>query len=132
MSILQLLSALLELAQTNFRKVEVHPARSVQLANLQTDDNLILLGSPRSNPWSAFFSDQLNFRFVYDAASGQEIIRNLHPRPHEQAQYVPTALGWATGQSYAIIALVRNPDQNGHVLLLAEPTPRARKLPESL
>ena len=108
-----------ELAQANSKKVEVHPARSVQLDNLQTDDNLILLGSPRSNPWSAFFSDQLNFRFVYDAASGQEIIRNLHPRPHEQAQYVPTALGWATGQSYAVIAMVRNPDQNGHVLLLA-------------
>lgn len=32
---------------------------------------------------------------------------------------MPTGLGWATGQSYAIIGLVRNPDQNGHVLLLA-------------
>jgi hypothetical protein len=121
-----------ELAQANSRKVEVRPARSIQLANLQTDDNLILLGSPRSNPWSAFFSDQLNFRFAYDVGSGQEIIRNLHPRPHEQAQYVPTALGWATGQSYAIIALVRNPDQNGHVLLLgganAEGTEAAGRL----
>jgi hypothetical protein len=28
-------------------------------------------------------------------------------------------LGGATGQSYAIIALVQNPDQNGLVLLLA-------------
>jgi hypothetical protein len=108
-----------ELAQANSKEIEVHPARSVQFADLQTDDNLILLGSPRSNPWHAFFSGQLNFRFVYDVASGQEIIRNLHPRPHEQAQYVPTALGWATGQSYAIIALVRKPDQNRHVLLLA-------------
>lgn len=121
-----------ELAQANSKKVEVHPARSLQLANLQTDDNFVLLGSPRSNPWSAFFSDQLNFRFVYDKNSGQEIILNLHPRPHEQAQYVPTALGWATGQSYAIVALVRNPDQNGRVLLLgganAEGTEAASKL----
>ncbi|WP_158750391.1 hypothetical protein [Acidobacterium sp. S8] len=121
-----------ELAQANSKKIEVHPARSVQLPNLQTDDNFVLLGSPRSNPWSTFFSDQLNFRFVYDKNSGQEIIRNLHPRPHEQAQYVPTALGWATGQSYAIVALVRNPDQNGQVLLLgganAEGTEAASKL----
>jgi hypothetical protein len=121
-----------ELAQASSKKVEVHTARSVQLSNLQTDDNFVLLGSPRSNPWTAFFSDQLNFRFVYDKDSGQEIIRNLHPRPHEQAQYVPTALGWATGQSYAIVALVRNPDQNGQVLLLgganAEGTEAAGRL----
>jgi hypothetical protein len=121
-----------ELAQASSKKVDVHPARSVQLSNLQTDDNFVLLGSPRSNPWAAFFSDQLNFRFVYDKDSGQEIIRNLHPRPHEQAQFVPTALGWATGQSYAIVALVRNPDQNGQVLLLgganAEGTEAAGKL----
>lgn len=121
-----------ELAQANSKKIEVHPARSVQLPNLQTDDNFVLLGSPRSNPWSTFFSDQLNFRFVYDKNSGQEIIRNLHPRPHEQTQYVPTAPGWATGESYAIVALVRNPDQNGQVLLLgganAEGTEAASKL----
>jgi hypothetical protein len=121
-----------ELAQASSKKVEVHTARSVQLSNLQTDDNFVLLGSPRSNPWTAFFSDQLNFHFVYDKDSGQEIIRNLHPRPHEQAQYVPTALGWATGQSYAIVALVRNPDQNGQVLLLgganAEGTEAAGRL----
>ncbi len=125
-----------ELAQASSKKVEVHTARSVQLSNLQTDDNFVLLGSPRSNPWTAFFSDQLNFHFVYDKDSGQEIIRNLHPRPHEQAQYVPTALGWATGQSYAIVALVRNPDQNGQVLLLgganAEGTEAAGRLVTNL
>jgi hypothetical protein len=54
-----------ELAQASSKKVEVHAARSVQLSNLQTDDNFVLLGSPRSNPWAAFLSDQLNFRFVY-------------------------------------------------------------------
>jgi hypothetical protein len=108
-----------ELAHSSAKKIDMHPARSLQIQNLQTDDNFILLGSPRSNPWSAFFSDELNFRFVYDNASGQEIIRNLHPGPHEQAEYVPTALGGATGQSYAVVAFVRNPDQNGQVLLLA-------------
>jgi hypothetical protein len=108
-----------ELAHSSAKKIDVHPARSVQLANLQTEDNFVLLGSPRSNPWSAFFADQLNFRFTYDTSSGQEIIRNLHPGPHEHAEYIPTALGWATGQSYAIVAFVRNPDQNGQVLLLA-------------
>ncbi len=121
-----------ELAHSSGKKIEVHAARTIQLANLQTDDDFIFLGSPRSNPWTALFSDQLNFRFVYDSASGQEIIRNIHPGPHEQAEYVPTALGWATGQSYAVVAFVHNPDQNGQVLLLAganaEGTEAAAKL----
>lgn len=100
-------------------QMDVHASRSIQLTDLKTDDNFIILGSPRSDPWSSLFSDQLDFRFVFDSNSGQEIIRNIHPHPNEKPTYIPTALGWATGESYAIIALVQNPDQNGHVLLLA-------------
>ena len=43
----------------------------------------------------------------------------MHPRPGELSLYVASAPGWATGQSYAIIAFIQNPDQNGQVLLLA-------------
>jgi hypothetical protein len=121
-----------ELAQTGSRKVELHWARTIQLSTLQTEDNFVLLGSPRSNPWTTLFSDQMSFRFAYDRATSQEIILNTHPRSHEKSQYVPTALGWATGQSYALLALVHNPDQNGNVLLLgganAEGTEAAGKL----
>ena len=108
-----------ELAQAYSKHIDVRAARNLQMSDLQTDDNFILMGSPRSDPWSDLFSDQLDFRFFFDKNSGQEIIRNLHPRPHEAAMYVPTALGGATGQSYAIVAFVRNPDQNGQILLLA-------------
>jgi hypothetical protein len=108
-----------ELTAANAKKIDLHPARTIQLSNLQTDDNYIVLGSPRSNPWSTYFSDPLSFRFQYDAASGQEIVRNFHPRHNEQTQYVPTGLGGSTGQSYAVIAFVKNPEQNGHALLLA-------------
>lgn len=107
------------LAQSASKKIDARAARSIQLSDLKTDDNFIFLGSPRSNPWSSLFSDQLDFRFEFDKASGQEILRNLHPRPNEQKTYVPTAAGWATGRSYAIVAFVQNPDQNGPVLLLA-------------
>jgi hypothetical protein len=108
-----------ELAQASSRNIIVHGARSIQLADLQTEDNLILLGSPRSNPWTALYNDQLDFRFVFDKASGQEIINNVHPRPGERSSYVPTAPGWATGQSFATISFVQNPDQNSQVLLLS-------------
>jgi hypothetical protein len=112
-------AAVAALAQSASKKVDVHSARMIELSSLRNDDNFILLGSPLSNPWTGFFSDQLNFRFFMDKTTGQEAIRNLHPKEHERAEYVPTALGWATGESYAIIALVRNPDRNGNVLLLS-------------
>jgi len=108
-----------ETVRPKSQKMDVHAARSIRLSDLKTDDNFIILGSPRSNPWSSLFSDQLDFRFVFDNNSGQEIIRNSRPRPNEQQSYIPTALGGATGDSYAIIALVQNTDQSGQVLLLA-------------
>jgi len=109
------------LAQSSSRKIEVQGARSLQFSNLKTDDNFIFLGSPRSDPWVSVFDDQLDFRFAIDNA-GFESVRNVHPRPHEQIEYVPSGGGGATGQSFAIIAFVRNPDQNGQILLLAGAT----------
>lgn len=99
--------------------LETHPARTLRLADFKTEDNFILFGSPRSNPWVGLYEDQLDFRFVLDDSRKSEFIRNLHPHSGEAATYVPTAEGWATGQAYAIVALVDNPNQNGHVLILA-------------
>jgi hypothetical protein len=107
------------LAQANSKSIDVRAARSIQITDLKSDNSFIFLGSPRSDPWFSLFSNQLDFRFVFDKNSGSESIRNFHPRPNEQTQYVPTAPGWATGDSYAILALVKNPDQSGQVLLLA-------------
>jgi hypothetical protein len=107
------------LAQATSKTIEVRAARSIQLTDLKSDNNFIFLGSPRSDPWLSLFSDQLDFRFEFDESSRSEFIRNVHPRPNEHPLYVPTALGWATGESYSIIALVKNPDQSGQVLLLA-------------
>ena len=107
------------LAQRDSVTIDVRGARHIELTGLKTDDNYILLGSPRSNPWSALFSDQLDFRFIFDKASNQEILRNVRPRAHELPQYVPTALGGGTGQSFAIVAVVQNLDQNGLAMLLA-------------
>src|ERR1039457_6371621 len=112
-------AAVAALAQTYSKRIDVRGARSIQMADLESDNNLIFLGSPRSDPWLSFFSDQLDFRFAFDKNSGAEFIRNFRPRQIEQPSYVPTALGWGTGDSFAIIALVQNPDHSGQVLLLA-------------
>jgi len=99
--------------------VDTHPARSVRSADFKTEDNFILFGSPRSNPWLELYQEQLDFRFEFDQARKFEFIRNRNPRSGEAASYLPTAQGWGTGQAYAIVALVKNPNQRGHVLILA-------------
>jgi hypothetical protein len=108
-----------ELAQAHANRIMVRTARSIQMSDLQSDNNFILLGSPRSNPWSSLFSDQLDFEFSYDKNIGQEIIRNIHPHSEEASSYIPTAMSRATGTTYAIIALVRNFNQNARILLIA-------------
>ena len=108
-----------QLAQTYSRKINVEGARNLQFSDLKTDDNFIFLGSPASNPWSSIFDNQLDFRFVGAPVPGGGLIRNVHPYAKEQSTYVPTARGGATGDSFALVALVANPDQSGQVLLLA-------------
>jgi hypothetical protein len=107
------------LAAMNSKVIDARAARSIQLSDLKADDNFIFLGSPRSDPWTSLFSDQLDFKFKFDQVSKQEIIVNDHPRAGEASKYVPTALGWATGQSYAVVAFIQNPDTNGQILMLA-------------
>jgi hypothetical protein len=108
-----------QLAQTYSRKVDVQGARNLQFSNLKTDDNFIFLGSPATNPWSSVFEGQLDFRFDSAPVPGGGLIRNVRPAAKEQATYVPTAKGGATGDSFALVAFVANPDQTGQVLLLA-------------
>jgi hypothetical protein len=113
----QIIADVAALASSSSRKIDVRAARKIQISDLRTDDNFILLGSPRSDPWSSLFTDRLDFQFLID--KGQMIIHNVRPGQGEQPFYVPTAKGGATGQTFAIIAFIQNLDQNGKVLLLA-------------
>lgn len=107
------------LATSRLPQVRTRTARSLQLRDFQTDDDFVLLGSPRSNPWGGLYQDQSGFDFIYDEAQRQEIVRNKRVQKGELPRYVPTAKGWDTGQAYAIVAFMRNPGQAGHLLLLA-------------
>jgi len=108
-----------ELAEASASKINIRGARDLRFSDLDTDNNFIFMGSPRTDPWTSLFSDQLDFRFILDKSSQQEVIQNVHPHTDELKFYVPTAKGLATGESYAIISFVGNPDHTGQVLILA-------------
>jgi hypothetical protein len=116
---LRIASRISEMAAVRSHQLRLRSARELQFRDFKTDGDFILLGSPRSNPWTALFQDQLDFSFVMVPGTQQEVVRNAHPRPSELPVYVPTARGGATGQAYAIAAFIQNPDQSGSVIILA-------------
>ncbi len=97
---------------------EIHTARTLQMSDLRSDGNYLLLGSPRSDPWAALFSDQMDFHIAFDPLSNQDVVIDTDPRSGELPVYKPTAKGLGTGQSYAIIGFVQNLSRGGGVLLL--------------
>jgi hypothetical protein len=109
-----------ELAQrTGGGRLAIRAARNLRLDELDTENNFIFIGSPLTDPWTRLFDDHLDFRFVYDKAAHTEFIVNAHPRVGEAATYVPTAKGFATGQSFATVSFIGNPNHSGQVLMLA-------------
>jgi len=116
---LRIASRISELAAARSHQLRLRSARELQFRDFKTDGDFILLGSPRSNPWTALFQDQLDFSFGMVPGQEHEVCRNAHPKAGESSVYVPTAVGGATGQAYAIAAFIQNPDQSGNVIILA-------------
>jgi len=80
-------------------------------------DNVILIGSRKSNPWVDLFTDQMNFLVRYDANLDQSFVENLHPRAGEQAQYAQPANPYAS-LGYSVIAFLPNPSHTGNALII--------------
>jgi hypothetical protein len=117
----RIVASIAELAKDSPGRIDVVGARSLQFQDLKSDDNFIFLGSPYSDPWLMVFNDQLDFRLQSHSETdlGPEFISDVHPGPNEQPVYAASAIGGATGETWAVLALLGNPNQYGHVLLLA-------------
>ncbi len=111
-----------EVAQAAGRQVTVRSARDLQVQDFRSDDNFVFLGSVRSNPWSELWERQLDFWIEWDNTLQKMICRNKSPRPGELPVYIPAAGSFATGESYAMLAFLPNPNQSGYILLIAGTT----------
>ena len=80
-------------------------------------DNVILIGSRKSNPWVDLFTEQMNFLVKYDANLDQSFVENLHPRAGEQALYAQPANPYAL-LGYSVIAYLPNPSRTGSALII--------------
>jgi hypothetical protein len=67
--------------------------------------NLILVGSPQSNPWVSLFEKEGNFQSFHDLGVKRGGIRNLQPAAGEAREYVTEPRHGYSGEAYALVGL---------------------------
>ena len=100
-------------AGKNFR---LYSARDFTPA-LVNQDNLILIGARKSNPWVDLFAGSMNFQAEYDIERSGDYIRNIAPVAGEQGIYAPPPAPSTGG--YCVVAYLPNPQQPGKVIIIA-------------
>lgn len=83
------------------------------------NNNVILLGSARANPWVELFDKHLNFRIEYDPQTRLPFFRNKSPGSGEQPAYRNGGLDGKSVESYGVVAFVPNLNRTGSVLIIA-------------
>jgi hypothetical protein len=88
---------------------------SVRAAN---SENLILLGSDRSDPWVQLFSRYLDFSFVTES-SDHVTVYDRKPSPGQPASYALPPLSRSGHEGYSIFALLPGTSPDTRVLMIA-------------
>jgi len=98
-------------------------ARDYRPGAIKTD-NIVLIGSSRSNPWVSLFEGRLNFTLDFDPALNEMMVRNRQPQPGESATYVaPVDPNGASG--YSVIDFIPNQNRTADVVIIAGTTSEA-------
>lgn len=92
-------------------------ARDMRMEDLK-GSNVILIGGPNANPWTALFEPELNFPMeIEELQSNTRWFINKHPSPGEQSKYSIGPRGEAP-VTYTLIAFLPSLDGKGHSLLI--------------
>ena len=92
------------------RRIEVHYARHMQTRDFKSG-NFIITGSSVANPWTDLFEAPLNFQLDFAALR----VHNRAPANGEPRVFEASS----SGPDFARVALLRNLNGNGFVLLIA-------------
>ena len=94
------------------------PSAVVSPRNLQLDfatgDNIVLVGSPRANPWMELFQSGLNFEYRFDDVRRTARFVNKTPQAGEAAEY---GVDWEK-YGHCAVAYMPKPRGQGAALLL--------------
>ncbi|HZP00416.1 MAG TPA: hypothetical protein VFD30_08985 [Terriglobia bacterium] len=111
-------AAFLQLAGPCRDRVSVRSARDLKPRDLD-EGNFVFLGSPGSNPWVQLFENRLNFVETENrVGTGPKAFLNKTPKPGEEKTYEGLRWTGTAGEDYADIALLRNAEPKGSILIL--------------
>jgi hypothetical protein len=98
------------------KNLRLYSARDYSPA-LVKQDNVILIGARKSNPWVDLFESSMNFTAEYDSDHAIDYIRNKTPQPGERETYA--ALPPPSSDGYCVVAFLPNPEQSGKAIIIA-------------
>ncbi|HEX5284199.1 MAG TPA: hypothetical protein VFW30_08775 [Bryocella sp.] len=84
---LRIVSQLERLPQVDTAKTQIRFARDLSVSEMK-QNNVVLIGSARANPWVDLFDGYGHFRVGYDAKAKTNIVENRDPGPGEKPLYV--------------------------------------------
>lgn len=117
MADLNLVSRLSTVPELSAAHVEIRSARELSISDAK-EDNLVLIGGPRANPWVELFANRMNFYVDYDWATHTNTVINKAPRSGEMPLYAETSSDPAH-RVYGLIAFQPSLDHEGDALLVA-------------
>lgn len=92
------------LAERHGWKMKLDFSRQIAARDLESG-NLILVGSPQTNPWVSLFEKEGNFQSFHDLGVKRGGIRNLQPMAGEAREYVTEPRHGYSGEAYALVGL---------------------------
>ena len=84
---LRIVSDLERLPQVDPTKTQIRFARDLSVSEIK-QNNVVLIGSARANPWVELFDGYGQFRVGYDAQAKENVVHNHDPGPGEKPLYV--------------------------------------------
>ncbi|MFT4113251.1 hypothetical protein [Silvibacterium sp.] len=120
MADLNLVARLMTVPEISHGQVQVRYARELSMSDAK-EDNLILIGGARANPWVELFAPEMNFAVDYNWSTRQNTVVNKAPHPGESATYAES-LGGPQSSAYGLIAFQPSLDHQGDTLLVSGTT----------
>jgi hypothetical protein len=117
MADLNLVAGIVRVPHVRQMRAEIRYARDLSISDAK-EDNLVLIGGARANPWIELFSSHMNFYVDYDWKTRQNVVINKAPQPGEAPLYVESSSDSAHGV-YGLIAFQPSLDGEGDALLVA-------------
>lgn len=98
-------------------RTEVRYARDLHVRDFN-EQNSIILGSPRSNPWALLFTEGNTYQFQRDTTTGEYSFFNTKPQPGQKTRFVPDITHKPRMESYVDLSVRPNLTHTGSVLLV--------------